>query len=127
MPTVAIIQAFVAPPLLYGTALGLPLPVRIGLIIAVLAPLGFVMGMPFPMALRLLPNEAGGMVPWAWALNGWTSVVASLVTVLISRIYGYSSAFVVAILAYVLALALAGFLPRITREDDVADAPAPAK
>ena len=123
----AIIQAFLAPPLLYGTALGLPLPVRIGLIIAVLAPLGFVMGMPFPMALRLLPNEAGGIVPWAWALNGWTSVVASLVTVLISRIYGYSSAFVVAILAYVLALALAGFLPRITRDGSSADAPAPAK
>ena len=52
-------------------------------------------------------------MPWAWALNGWCSVVAGLATVMLSRGYGYSVAFVIALSAYGVSLALAGFLPRI--------------
>ncbi len=107
------VQAFVVPPLLTSLALGLPTAVRMGLTFVLLFPLGFVMGMPFPLALRLLRPEASGVVPWAWAINGWMSVMASLMTVVISRMYGYSTAFGVALVAYVLALALAGTLPRI--------------
>lgn len=106
-------QAFVVPPALHAVALGWPLPVRLLITTVALAPLGFVMGMPFPMALRLLPERAGGIVPWAWALNGWCSVVAGLATVMLSRGYGYSVAFVIALSAYGVSLALAGFLPRI--------------
>jgi hypothetical protein len=107
------VQGWVMPSLLNTFALGLPLGVRIGLTALVLAPLGFVMGMPFPLAMRVLRPEASGMVPWAWALNGWMSVVASLGTVLISRMLGYSMAFTVALVAYVLALALCGRLADI--------------
>ena len=109
------IQAFVVPPLLTSHALGLPTAVRMGLTFVLLFPLGFVMGMPFPLALRLLRPEASGVVPWAWAINGWMSVMASLMTVVISRMYGYSTAFGVALGAYVLALALAGALPKIRK------------
>ena len=55
------------------------------------------------------------MLPWAWALNGWMSVVASLVTVILSRLYGYSQAFGVGLIAYALALALALLLPTVGR------------
>jgi len=109
------VQAFVVPPILSSLALGLPTAVRMGLTFVLLFPLGFVMGMPFPLALRLLRPEASGVVPWAWAINGWMSVMASLMTVVISRMYGYSTAFGVALGAYVLALALAGALPRIRK------------
>jgi hypothetical protein len=109
----ATIQAFVSPPLLHAFCLGWPLWIRIGLIFVLLAPLGFVMGMPFPIAMRALSDDAGGMVPWAWALNGWMSVVASVATVLLSRSWGYSFSFGGALLAYGLALALAGFIQKI--------------
>ncbi|MCO4743356.1 MAG: hypothetical protein KC912_01120, partial [Proteobacteria bacterium] len=108
-------QAYVVPAALYGNALGMPMGVRIGLTAVALAPLGFLMGMPFPMFLRVLRPEAGGMVPWAWAFNGWMSVVASLGTVFVSRLYGYHQAFTVAIVAYGIALAVSGFLPKIGR------------
>lgn len=111
------IQAFAIPPLLHAVALGLPLAVRVGITFVVLFPLGFVMGMPFPLAMSQLDERAGGMVPWAWALNGWMSVVASLVTVVVSRVAGYSTAFGVALGAYALALLLAGFLPRVGARD----------
>ena len=109
------LQAWVIPGLLHATALGLPLGARMALVGGALVPLGLVMGMPFPLAMRLLPKDAGGIVPWAWALNGWMSVVAGLATVLLSRMQGYTTALVVAFSAYLLALLLSGVLPKMVR------------
>jgi hypothetical protein len=107
--------AFVAIPLLYATALWLPLVARVAIVGVMLAPLGFTMGLAFPLAIRDLPDEAAPLIPWAWAINGWTSVLGSLATVLIARLWGYTDAFVVALLAYVVAAALAGGLSRARR------------
>ncbi len=107
------IQAFVVPGVLHAAALGSPLAVRMALVFVALLPLGFIMGMPFPLVIRMLPGEASGIVPWAWALNGWMSVVASLVTVLISRTWGYSFAFVVALGAYLLAWGITWLFERL--------------
>ncbi len=109
------LQAFVFPELLHSFALGLPRGLRVLLTGCLIAPLGLVMGMPFPLAMRLIPRQGGGIVPWAWALNGWMSVVAGLATVLLSRIWGYSFAFGVALFAYALAFGLSSALPRLTR------------
>ncbi len=107
------IQAFLMPELLHATALGAPLGVRMALVFVLLMPLGLIMGMPFPLVIRMLPARASGIVPWAWALNGWMSVVASLATVLISRTWGYSNAFVFALGAYLLALGLTWLFDRV--------------
>ncbi len=110
------LQAWLVPPLLHTFALGLPISVRLGLTFLALAPLGFVMGMPFPLAMRIIPEKASGIVPWAWALNGLMSVTASLGTVIISRLWGYSQAFAVALAFYVVALALAHRLRGVGEE-----------
>ncbi len=102
------LHAWVVPAALTRAALGAPLAARAGLTLAVLAPLGFAMGMPFPLGLRLLPADREPLVPWAWALNGWTSVAAALGTVLLARGWGYSAAFAVALAAYAGALAVSG-------------------
>ncbi len=107
------VQAWVIPSLLYSYALGLPVALRIFLTCLALAPLGLVMGMPFSLALRILRPEAAGIVPWAWAFNGWMSVVASLATVFVSRLYGYDQAFGIALFAYAAAFILAPTLKRI--------------
>ncbi|MCB9672890.1 MAG: hypothetical protein H6734_25695, partial [Alphaproteobacteria bacterium] len=57
------LQAWVFPPVLYALFLGLPIVARAAITMAVLMPLGFVMGMPFPLAMRILKPEASGMVP----------------------------------------------------------------
>ncbi len=111
------LQAWVVPPLLHSFFLGLPILARLGITFAVLAPLGFAMGMPFPLAMRLIPEKASGIVPWAWALNGLMSVTASLGTVIVSRLWGYSQAFAVALAFYVVALLLAGKLHKVGGED----------
>ncbi len=107
------LQGFVTPHLLVQTGLGWPVAVRVAVTALAIAPLGVVMGMPFPLALRILRPEAAAMVPWAWAFNGWTSVVASLGTVVVSRAFGYQAAFGVALAAYAVALAVSGRLRHI--------------
>lgn len=104
------LHALLVPGWLTSLGLGWSLPARTVITGLALAPLGFAMGMPFPLAMRLLPASASGLVPWAWALNGWMSVVASLATVVAARQYGYRSAFALALGAYVIALLLA---PRV--------------
>ena len=108
-----IIQCTIVPALLYTFELGWPLYLRLLITFILLIPLGFVMGMPFPLAVSIFREKAAGLIPWTWALNGWTSVVASLSTVLLSRIMGYSFAFVIALLFYAIAFLLAGKLKMI--------------
>ena len=110
-------QAFLVPAILKAFFLGLPVAVRLGITFVVLMPLGFVLGFPFPLAMMLVPARAGGVVPWAWALNGWMSVLASMVTVVVSRLFGYSRAFALALIAYAIAAALAGRLARLASTD----------
>jgi len=68
---------------------------------AVLAPLGFLMGMPFPTGLRLVPT-----VEWAWALNAAASVLGSVMAMIIAIHFGLAVTLACAGAAYLLA---AGF------------------
>lgn len=108
-----VVQGWLLPPLLESAAMTAPLPARFALTVLSLVPLGLVLGMPFPLGMRLLRPEVGGLVPWAWALNGWMSVASSLITVILARMYGYHRALAVALGVYALGLLLAGMLPRI--------------
>ncbi len=74
------------------------MPVRAAWVAVGVTPLGLAMGMPMALGLRLLGD--GRLVPWVWAVNGWTSVVATLCTVVLSRLVGFQLAAVVALTAY---------------------------
>src|SRR5262249_5543572 len=76
-----LVYAFAQPWLLDAT-LGLPTAARILLAGALLAPLAFFMGMPFPIALARVHASDRAFVPWALAINGGASVVTSVVAIL---------------------------------------------
>ncbi|MEL6343095.1 MAG: hypothetical protein AAFV53_08160 [Myxococcota bacterium] len=99
-----LLQAFVVPDLLVGALIQAPQGVRMAIASASMAPLGFVMGTCFPYGMRLATRRSAGVVPWAWAVNGWMSVVGGMTTVLLTRTLGYSWAMVAALSAYALAL-----------------------
>jgi hypothetical protein len=88
---------------------GAPLLVRGLVAIAVLAPVAFVMGMPFPLGLRALAGQEHAAVGWAWAANGFASVVAAPLAALIALEAGSPFLFVTAGVAYALAAALSRF------------------
>ena len=78
--------------LLAAGTLGLPLPVRVGLAMLSLAPLGVLMGLPFPLGLVWLEEvQAPQLVPWSWAINGCASVVASVLAAILGLSYGFTT------------------------------------
>lgn len=97
----------VALPALFASTLALPLPARLGLAVVTLAPAAFLMGMPFPSGLALVGRQGAAFVPWAFGVNGGASVLASVVAILVAMAAGFSTVFVLAGAAYLLAL-LAG-------------------
>ncbi len=55
-----------------------------------LAPLGFLMGLPFPRGLAWLEDHAPGWAPWAWAVNGCASVSAAVLAAILALQNGFS-------------------------------------
>ena len=87
-------------PVLFQALLGAPLAVRLAATVVSLAPLGVLMGTPFPGGLAWLGRQAPGLVPWAWAVNGCTAVLASVLAALIALSAGFSWVLVGAAAAY---------------------------
>lgn len=95
------IEALVLPKLV-PMLLWLPLWARIACAIVVIAPLGLVMGMPFPGGLR----RTGGSLPeppFYWGLNGIMSVVGSIATVFVALMFGFQAAMLMGVACYVVA------------------------
>ena len=76
---------------------------RIAIAVAMLAPIGFAMGMVFPRGLEIARSRAPAATPWLWAINGVTSVLGSLAAVLVSISAGISMAFWSGAVAYMVA------------------------
>jgi hypothetical protein len=78
-----------------------PLPARAGVACLLLVPLAFLMGTPFPIALRELEEP---VVPWAWGINGCASVVSPALATLLAIDLGLTTVLWLALLAYGLIL-----------------------
>jgi hypothetical protein len=93
----------VALPRLVPLLLPLPLAARVAIAIVVIAPLGFVMGMPFPRGLQSTGRGALPAPPFYWGLNGIMSVVGSVTTVFVALTLGFQTAMLVGCTCYVMA------------------------
>jgi len=100
---------------------GLPFLVKLLVSGALLIPLGFVMGMPFPTGLRALASlpvaefpaprrEDENAVEWAWAMNAASSVLGSVLAMVIAIQFGLNVTLACGAVAYLAALALIGTL-----------------
>lgn len=94
-------------------ALGLALPGRVLVLSAIVAPLGIMMGMPFPGGIRALATTAPSLIPWAWGINGCASVVASIAAALLALEWGFRAVLMAGGLAY----ATAGIAMRLGQWD----------
>ncbi|MEX0735088.1 MAG: hypothetical protein WDZ66_08520 [Steroidobacteraceae bacterium] len=64
---------------------------RVILTLALIAPLAFLMGMPFALGLSRLAAEAPAFIPWAWGINGCASVLSALLAALLAVHLGFSA------------------------------------
>jgi len=94
-------------PRLVPMLLPLPLSARIFAAIALIAPLGLAMGMPFPRGLQRTGRGSLPAPPFYWGFNGIMSVVGSVTTVFIALTSGFRVAMLVGCACYVLAALVA--------------------
>jgi predicted membrane-bound spermidine synthase len=83
--------------------LGASLVVRVFVAAVMIFPLGFFLGMPFPLGILALQHQPRGAIAWAWALNGLFTVVGGLASVLMSIVLGFRLALIVAGAIYIVA------------------------
>ena len=79
---------------------------RVPASLVALCPLGFLMGAPFPLGIRLIEKRDPSLMAWAWAVNGSSSVLASILSVIIALSWGFTSVVLLASLAYLAAAAV---------------------
>jgi hypothetical protein len=87
-------------PKLIDIAIPWSLTLRIATAVAILLPLGFVLGLPLPGGMRLLAERSPEIIPWGWGLNGAFSVVGATLAVFIAMNWGFSTALVAGAATY---------------------------
>src|SRR5262249_37375223 len=94
-------------PRLTDALLSTALAVRIVMTFVVLAPLGLCLGMFMPIGLRavgdLTPHRSE-YVAWGWAVNGFASVIGSVLSTIIAMTYGFGVVLAIAVGLYLIAL-----------------------
>ena len=85
---------------------GLPLVLKMVLAVFLIAPLGFLMGMPFPTGLQWLEEWHPPSVRWAWSLNAAASVLGSVGALMCSIYFGLIQTLIIGGLLYMAALAV---------------------
>lgn len=74
-----------------------------GLSVLLIAPLAFAMGMPFPLGLASVAARTPVLVPWAWAVNGFASVVAAILATVLAIHWGFNVVLILATVLYLTA------------------------
>jgi hypothetical protein len=93
------------PPIIYST-IAEPIEAKAAVSIAILAPIGFLMGMPLPTGMRLLKVHRPDYIPWMWAVNGAFSVLGAVLAIALGIMYGSSLAMILGIFIYLVALGI---------------------
>ncbi len=97
------VLVFLCKTFLFDSLLELSTVTRILSSIAIIFPLAFFLGMPFPMGVLVIENKPNGTVAWAWALNGLFTVAGGIFCAIFSVYFGFVATMTVAIAAYGLA------------------------
>jgi hypothetical protein len=81
----------------------LPGAFKLPMSVLLIAPLAFLMGMPFPLGLEVVSSKFPSWIPWAWGINGCASVVSAILATLLAIHLGFVVVVLVAVVLYLLA------------------------
>jgi len=92
---------------LVDAAVGWPLPLRVLLTVLVLLPLGICLGAFMPIGLRavsgLTPHHEQ-YVAWCWAVNGFCSVMASVLATILAMTTGFNTVILAGLCCYLIGI-----------------------
>jgi spermidine synthase len=83
---------------------GLSIGLKLGISLIIIAVPSLLMGMPFPMGLRLLSGIEENNIPWAWGINGCMSVISAALATLLAVEAGFTVVMILTALAYAVCL-----------------------
>jgi hypothetical protein len=102
--TVSALAYLAAPVSEFGV--GWPLPLKALVTVCMIAPAGFLMGIPFPTGLTRLKKSFPQAVRWAWALNAAASVLGSAAAICLAIYIGLRATVLTGALLYLAALSV---------------------
>lgn len=79
------------------------LPLRIGVSMVFIFPVGFFLGMPFPLGILSLEHQPRGFIAWAWGINGLFTVIGGLLGIVFSVQWGFNITLLIACAIYLVA------------------------
>lgn len=88
---------------LLSAVLGIPFVLKIIVVVLIIAPAAFFLGMPFPNGLSALSQSKPRLLPWAWGMNGALSVTGAVLGRLLSVSFGFQTVLITAIVVYITA------------------------
>lgn len=97
------IIAIILYPLILESLLGHDRYIRAFITFLLILPLGFLLGVPFPTSIRILENhQLDKYIPWMYGVNGAMTILGSVLTVVVSMLYGFTAAFITGLCFYAL-------------------------
>lgn len=101
---VLVIAIGVLNPILFSSSVRMEIHWRILITVAMIAPLGFFMGMPFPIGLSLIGDNQKKFVALSWGVNGFFSVIGTVITIMLAMTTGFMFVFILSALIYAIAM-----------------------
>jgi hypothetical protein len=105
-------------PVITTGALHLDIRLRCAITMALLVPMGFCLGIPFPTGVRTVGAAHSDLVPWMWGINGLTSVIGSVGAMVMAKLIGFGAVMLAGIGLYALVTVMlaSGLLSRASAE-----------
>jgi len=134
---VSLLSLIVVMTLLYQFALGpvvercigFGLPLRIALAVLFMAPLGFSLGAFMPLGIGTIAVASGGskeFIAWGWAVNGFFSVISSVLATLLSMTIGFQRVQLAAVLIYAIGVFALTRIPVYEHARDTSEVQVPS-
>jgi len=87
---------------LFDRLIGQSLPIKVLITMLSQMPLGLILGMFFPLGIQVVRRIDERLVPWAWGVNGLSSVMSTVAVIILAMIFGFVFIAYLAIIIYVL-------------------------
>lgn len=93
-------------PYIFNSLVRLELHWRIIVSALTIFPLGFFMGMPFPIGMSLILPGEKRFVAFAWGVNGFFSVIGTVSAIILAMQFGFRVVFITGAVIYIIAMVL---------------------
>jgi hypothetical protein len=98
---IVVILYMLALPFVFNAYLSYDSTFRFLIAFALIFPLGFLMGIPFPVGLKLAKTERRNDVAWMWGINGAFSVLGAVLALVVAMSFSFSTVLLSGGLIYV--------------------------